>query len=153
MNTPIPKELQIALLVSSIRAPELFAVTAAVKTLADEAMTWEKVCARLIEEQQALHTNQPRHERVAATQRKCEICNRRGHTTESCWLNPKNPNNRLGSGSNRTKENITPTVDRGHKDAKPWLRQHKHTKNTKGEVENVWLWRNHFLERLKHIRM
>lgn len=68
MNTPIPQELSIAMLVASIQAPELTAVTAAVKTLSDEVMTWEKVFARLLEEHQALKGNHRQQERAATTQ-------------------------------------------------------------------------------------
>ncbi|PXF39675.1 Copia protein [Gracilariopsis chorda] len=95
MNTSIPEELSIALLISSIDAEELIPVTAALKTLSDRSATWETVSARLLEEQQAIRSKRKRIERVNSAKHYCHICDKPNHRTEKCWLNPKNPDNRL----------------------------------------------------------
>lgn len=98
MNTAIPQELSIALLIASIQAEELHALTAAVKTLNDDSTTWEKVTARLLEEHQSLKGKLKQQERATPSQKHCELCRKRGHAIDMCWLNPKNPNNRLDTG-------------------------------------------------------
>lgn len=95
MNTPIPDELCIALLIASIQAPEMFPITAALKTLTDENATWEKVTARLIEEHQTLRGKHRIAERATPVRKHCDLCKKSGHSLDRCWLNPKNPNNRL----------------------------------------------------------
>ena len=95
MKTPIPDELSIALLIASIQVPELTAVAAAVKTMSDDSMTWEKVTARLLEEQYSFKGKQKQFERAAPSQNHCELCKKKGHSIKNCWLNPKNPRNRL----------------------------------------------------------
>ncbi|KAI0557113.1 gag-polypeptide of LTR copia-type [Gracilaria domingensis] len=95
MNTKIPKELAIAILISSIDASELIPITAALKTLTDDSATWDTVSARLIEEQHSVKAEQKRLERVHTAKSYCHICNKSGHTTEKCWLNPNNPSNKL----------------------------------------------------------
>ena len=54
MNTAIPDELSIALLISSIHVNEMAPMAAAVKTMSDESATWDKVTTRLIEEHHSL---------------------------------------------------------------------------------------------------
>jgi len=95
MDTRIQDELAVALLVASIEAPELEAVTAAIKTLSDDTATWDDVTQRLIEEQRGLH-HRHRYEKANVVEtKKCEICHMKNHTTATCFLNPRNPKNRL----------------------------------------------------------
>lgn len=96
MQTPIPTELSTALLISSIHVPELAPVAAAVKTLSDDDVTWEKVTARLMEEHQTLKGRNKIQERALPAHKHCELCKKNGHSIEHCWLNPNNPKNRLG---------------------------------------------------------
>ena len=96
MNTPIPSELAIALLISSIDAVEMQPITAAVKTLPDAEATREKVKARLIDEEQPVKPKSKIHERLNADKRENPICGKVGHDANRCWKNPANHNNRLG---------------------------------------------------------
>lgn len=48
------KSLSVGILIASIEVPELGAVVAAIKTLADEDVKWETVSERLIEEGRGL---------------------------------------------------------------------------------------------------
>lgn len=97
MNTNIPHELSIAILIASVDAIELVPTTAALKTLSDENATWDTVSARLIEEQQSLKSKYRRLEKVQTAKPYCHLFSKKGHTTERCWLNPRNPNNKLDS--------------------------------------------------------
>lgn len=54
MGTALPKEQTVSLLFLSIDVPELKAVTAAIKTLADDKVQWESVASRLIKEHMEL---------------------------------------------------------------------------------------------------
>ena len=103
MNTPIPDELSIALLISSLHVEELAPISAAVKTLSDADVTWEKVTARLLEEHQALKDRIKIQERATTLRKSCELCKKTGHEIDSCWLNPRNPKNRLGINSKGTR--------------------------------------------------
>jgi len=89
MDTKIPNELAVALLVASIDVPELSAVTTAIKTLADETATWDEVTERLIEEQRTLKGKNT-YERAtpASNPNKCVLCGKRGHAIPKCYLNP-----------------------------------------------------------------
>ena len=98
INTSMPLELSVALLIASIQGQELHAVTAAVKTLNDDSITWEKVTARFLEEHQVLKWKLKYQERATPLQKHCDICKRKGHAIDQCWLNPKNPNNSLDTG-------------------------------------------------------
>ena len=104
MNTTVEESLAVGVLLSSIVAPELQNVTAAIRTLADDNLTWEVATERLLDEHRTLLRNDSDDEnatygtRRAYTARavpRCEICGKRGHTTEKCWLNPRNPDNKL----------------------------------------------------------
>jgi len=108
MDTRIQDELAVALLVASIEAPELEAVTAAIKTLSDDTATWDDVTQRLIEEQRGLH-HRNRYEKANVVEtKKCEICHMKNHTTATCFLNPRNPKNRLNLRNDRSREEKGP---------------------------------------------
>ena len=93
MDTAIPDELAITLLIASINVSEIAPIAAAIKTVSDDLTHWESVMTRLIEEQNSLRIKM-KPERTAKATKRCEI-SRKTHTTKGCWLNPKNPNNRL----------------------------------------------------------
>lgn len=122
METKLPDELAIALLVSSIDVPELSPVTAAIKTLSDDKAKWEDVTARLIEEQQSIRMKTPKHERLnAGLEDQCHICHKRNHNTANCFLNPKNPKNRLNLPKSRDyaeKKDGNPAPVKDQKDQK-----------------------------------
>ena len=93
MDTSIPDELAIALLIASINVFEMAPIAAAIKTMPDDSADWGSVTTRLIEEQHSIRIKM-KPERTAKATRRCEICGKT-HFTKDCWLNPKNPNNRL----------------------------------------------------------
>ena len=96
MQTSIPGELRIAILIASIDASELIPMTAALKTLSDDEANWEDVSARLIDEQKTLKSKmKENHERATAVKEECPLCQKVGHSIDKCWRNPKNPDNRL----------------------------------------------------------
>ena len=88
------------------------AVSAAIKTLADDDVRWDTVAERLIEEWRGLNKSLKTGESSAAAEGKkvCDFCSRPGHTADKCWINPGNPNNRLkalrGAG-NDSRDNET----------------------------------------------
>lgn len=103
MQTPIPKELSIALLISSIDVVEFAPVTAAVKTLSDKDATWDNVSARLLEEYQTLKSRNEGKERSHVVRKQCALCEKTGHVIEDCWQSPRIPRNRLGISPNEDK--------------------------------------------------
>lgn len=95
MDTSLPEEFSIALLISSIAVPELIPMTAALKKLSDDDAKWDDVSSRLIEEHQSIKSKRRRPERASNAIRHCPLCSKPGHTIERCWYNPNNPENRL----------------------------------------------------------
>lgn len=98
MQTKIPDELAIAMLIAPIHVPELVPVAAAVKALSDDKATWDNVSARLIEEHHALRGKAKSSERASAARRPwCELCKKErafyrdmleepSKSEESSWL-------------------------------------------------------------------
>ena len=95
MKMNLEDTLTVGVLVASIEAPELSAVAAAIKTLAEDDLKWENVAARFIEEWKNLKSDTFKGQANRATV-ECDFCGREGHTQDDCWVNPENPNNRLG---------------------------------------------------------
>lgn len=80
--------LEVGLLIYSVDVPQLQPVTAAIKTLAKDKISWEAVTSRLIEEQKALVNEGGKPGRVNSAKTGCDICKKRNHTTDTCLLNP-----------------------------------------------------------------
>lgn len=97
MGTVLEDSLIIGILLASIDVVQLHPATAAIKTLSETHTTWEDVSSRLIEEVKMLRSDRSlRHKSAAAVTKVCELCGKEGHTLPRCFLNPLNPNNRLG---------------------------------------------------------
>lgn len=115
-------ELAVALLVASVQAQELATVTAAIKTLSGESVNLQDITQRLIEDQRTFRKKMKLHRANTVTNAPCQICDRRGHSTKKCYLNPKNPNNRLnlrnGNSSNDDSSNNSERTDKKNTDPK-----------------------------------
>ena len=115
MKSGLDEALSIGILVASIEVSELLPVVAAIKTLSERDVKWETVSARLIEESKAV--KREFKEEAKAASAGCPICQKM-HPIERCWLNPKNPRNRLSLGrksdrdeTSEIEERTTGTVD------------------------------------------
>lgn len=99
MNTVIEEKLAAAFLIASIGAQELLPTAVEIRTLSNEIVTWVDVSDRLIEEYRnvRIHSH-PQRAAAGISKRLCDICNKPGHSIAKCWLNPRNPNNRLRLG-------------------------------------------------------
>lgn len=99
MEATMDESLQVGILIASIEVEDLRAVSAAIKTLADDDVKWDTVAERLIEECAALKkASHAPHSSAAAKgkgKKLCSFCSRPGHVAKNCWINPANPNNRL----------------------------------------------------------
>lgn len=93
METILEDPLAIKLLVVSIEVASLKPVTAAIMTLEEDKLTWEAVTERLIEECKA---DKCKLDRVSVAISSCHICGKSNHTTAKCFMNPMNPDNKLG---------------------------------------------------------
>ena len=87
------------ILVASIQVPELAPVTASIKTLSDDRITWHSVTSRLIEETKSLSITPKLEARSNAAlsedRTPCQICKKSSHRTEICYLNPLGINSKL----------------------------------------------------------
>ena len=99
MQASMDESLKVGILIASIEVPEMRAVVAAIKTLADQDVKWDTVAERLIEEWRGLKKTIRTGESSATAKgkRECEFCSRPGHTADNCWINPANPHNRLNA--------------------------------------------------------
>lgn len=95
MKTILEDSLLIGILVASVTVDDLKASTAAIKMRSDNNLKWEEVTARLIEEVKTLCAESQLIASVKLQVKYCEICNRKGHKTDQCFFNPRNPHNRL----------------------------------------------------------
>lgn len=99
MKNTVEDDLAVAILITTVDSPHLLPTRAAIKTLSNDKLNWNDVTARLLEELQTLKLKSSHTERAfAATtprSRKCEICEKKSLTTAKCWLNLRNPKNRL----------------------------------------------------------
>ena len=110
MQASMDESLKVGILIASIEVPEMRAVVAAIKTLADQDVKWDTVAERLIEEWRGLKKTIRTGESSATAKgkRECDFCSRPGHTADNCWINPANPHNRLNAlrrAGNDQKEN------------------------------------------------
>ena len=97
MDVTIQESFAVAILVASVEVPALRPATTAIKTLAENDLKWETVAERLIEEAKGLkEALYGESSRAAVTNSVCGICRKTGHETDRCWLNPLNPDNKLG---------------------------------------------------------
>lgn len=103
MGTVFDDSLAIGILVASIDLPEMAPATAAIKTLADKDVNWESISSRLIDEAKNLKSGT--RTRSHAASQCCAICGKTNHTTDRCFLNPLNPNNKLDLKSKYDKSN------------------------------------------------
>ena len=94
MGSTFDDALAIGILVASISVPELMPATAAIKTLADRDIKWEDISSRLIEEVKNLKSSN-RTPRANLANSSCAICGKNNHSTNRCFLNPMNPQNKL----------------------------------------------------------
>ena len=97
MQASMDESLKVGILIASIEVPEMRAVVAAIKTLADKDVMWDVVSERLIEEWRGLKKTIRTGESSATARGKkvCDFCSRPGHSAGKCWINPANPHNRL----------------------------------------------------------
>ena len=82
MKTPIADTIAVGILLASIPVPSLDPITAAIKTLADDQMTWDNVATRLIEEWRELPALSA--ETAFGARTRCDHCGRGGHTAKYC---------------------------------------------------------------------
>ena len=97
MDVTIQESFAVAILVASVEVPSLRPAATAIKTHAEDDLKWKTVAERLTEEAKGLkEALYGESSRAAVTHEGCNICKRAGHDTDRCWLNPMNPDNRLG---------------------------------------------------------
>ena len=105
MGNELADSLAIGILVASIEVHQLHAVTAAIKTLAEKDIKWEEITSRLLEERTAFLTEDGHRDRATPAnsvrngqgeEQSCSICGKPNHKTHQCYLNPLNPENKLG---------------------------------------------------------
>ena len=113
MAAKVPEELAIIMFLHSMNG-KFEAIIAAIRTMGDEKLTWDDVTARLLEE---ANSSTPRHVSghqsalttfAGPSRETCSQCSRSGHTADSCWWNPNNPQNKLpqnGTQSNKSNQN------------------------------------------------
>jgi gag-polypeptide of LTR copia-type len=100
MAAKIPEEIASIMFLHSING-KFEAIIADLRTMGDENLTWDGVTAHLLEE---ANSSTPRHVSghqsdftifAVQTRETCSQCSRSGHTADSCWWNPNNPQNKF----------------------------------------------------------
>lgn len=85
METVLPDEFKIAILIASIDAHELLPMNAALKTMPDKEATWGTISARLLDEFQSIRNRRlSTVDRASLAYNRCLLCDKPGQRLEKC---------------------------------------------------------------------